>query len=365
MAIRRLKDGRWTAYWRDKADGKLKHRYFGRGPEAQAAARAFNATLGLATRRPDPADTGPLFGDLVNQYAAARATAIQEASLVNFMWKMQGVILPALGTLHAMAVSADTLDRYAAARLATARRTDPETGAARSFIKRTTVHRELSDIRAVLNWAVRRRLIPWYPADGFEMPRRDDEVIAPPAAAEIAAIAANAPERLVRALAIAYYTGTRPGTEILERRWQDVDLQARTIFIESARKGGRRARSVYLHDDLLALLTAWRTADEKLPAPPERIVHYKGRPVGSLKKCWSTAKRKAGITRRLRPYDLRHAMATAALSHHADLKSTSLVLGHTRTDTTTMVYQHHDTELQRDVIRRLPSVIDPRKHEAG
>jgi len=69
---------------------------------------------------------------------------------------------------------------------------------------------------------------------------------------------------------------------------------------------------------------------------------------------FDTAKKKAGIVRRLRPYDFRHAFATYALKNSADLKATSEILGHSRTDTTTRIYQHVDTDMKRDVIDRLP-----------
>ena len=75
-----------------------------------------------------------------------------------------------------------------------------------------------------------------------------------------------------------------------------------------------------------------------------------------LKKSFKKAKEKAKITRRLRMYDFRHAFATQLLRHHADLKSTSQLLGHTRTDTTTRIYQHVDFEMHQDAVSRLPAI---------
>jgi integrase len=366
MAILRLKDGRWICYWRDKATAKLVRKYFGQGADAESAARQFNASLGLAHRRQsDSPPSGPLFGDLVNRYAAAKAASIQPVSLDNFMWKMEGIVIPAIGRLRAMSVTPDVLDRYVTQRLKTATRTDKRTGKPLTCIKRTTVHRELSDIRAVLNWAVRRRIIPWNPAAGFEMPTRDDDIISPPTHAEIAAVLAVAPAWLHRALCLSYYTGTRPGGELLSRRWEDVDSQAGTIFIESAKKGGRRVRVVELHPDLQALLATWQAEDEKLAVMPKTIINFRGRAIGSLKTSWRTAKRKAGITRRLRPYDFRHAFASYALRQNADLKSVSEILGHSRTDTTTRIYQHTDTAQRRAAVNKLPSIVNPTKNEAG
>ena len=55
-------------------------------------------------------------------------------------------------------------------------------------------------------------------------------------------------------------------------------------------------------------------------------------------------------------YDFRHAFATEILRSGGDLKSASEMLGHTRTDTTTRVYQHTNPEQYRQNIERLPSL---------
>ena len=48
------------------------------------------------------------------------------------------------------------------------------------------------------------------------------------------------------------------------------------------------------------------------------IVNYYGRPIKSIKKSWKAALEKAKITRRIRPYDLRHHFVTRALENGAD-----------------------------------------------
>ena len=73
----------------------------------------------------------------------------------------------------------------------------------------------------------------------------------------------------------------------------------------------------------------------------------------------------AGITRRLRPYDFRHKFATYLLQNNADLKSTSEMLGHTRTDTTTRIYQHTSVDRHAAAIKLLPSLKIDFKKVAG
>lgn len=351
MSVYQIQDGRWVVHWRDPED-KKRHRkkYFGRGIESEKQAREFDRSLGLRVygKTGDPKPMSPLFSELVNAYAESRVGIIQNVSLDNFMWKMEGIILPTMGNFQAMEITPERLDLYVRDRLRVVK--NPKAKPVdRKHIKRTTVHRELSDIKAVLGWAVKRRYLPWNPATGFEMPKRDDAVILPPSVSEVRALLAIAPDHLVRAITLSYYLGLRQGAvELLALPWSAVDWNSHTIVVKSAQKNGLKARMVPLHEGLLKMLLSWAEADKE--NPPEVIVHYKGRRIMSVRKSFATAKRKAKITRRLTMYGLRHAFATQALRGGADLKSTSEILGHSRSDTTVRIYQHVDRAMHREVV---------------
>jgi integrase len=343
MSVHQLKDGRWYVQYRDKdRTKKFKRKYFGRGLDAKAKAEEYNVLLGLRPYQENkPKDHSAFFVDLVNGYADARLAHIQESTLENFMWKMKGVILPQLGHFRTMSITPKRLDGYVKMRL--------------KKVKKTTVHRELSDIRAVLNWAARRRYIAFNPIANYEMPKRDDEVIIPPSETEINLILKNAPDRLIRAISISYYTGLRPGQkELFSMKWANVDFIKNTILVESAKKKSKfKTRLVPVHPDFTAILKVWFYNDND---PDGYIVNYRGKAVKSLKKAYATAKKKAGITRRLRMYDIRHAFASTLLKNGADLKATSELLGHSRTDTTTRIYQHTDFEMHQDAVKRLAAL---------
>jgi integrase len=277
------------------------------------------------------------------------------------MRKMQGVILPDLGQIPAMGITPKKIDDYIKTRLTKNRtlKLFGKNGDIRKRIigpaKRTTVHRELSDIRAVLNWAAGRHLIAFNPIEKYELPKRDDDAILYPGESEINAILKHSPERLTRAISISYYTGLRPGEkELFSMRWNQVDFEANTIMVKSAKKRAKyKYRIVPIHPEFAAILKQWYDQDEKPNGP---IVHYRGKPVRSLKKVFSNAKMEAGITRRLRLYDFRHAFASLLLKHSADLKATSELLGHSRTDTTTRIYQHADFKMHQDAVSKLPAI---------
>ncbi|MFC1880802.1 tyrosine-type recombinase/integrase, partial [Thermodesulfobacteriota bacterium] len=103
-------------------------------------------------------------------------------------------------------------------------------------------------------------------------------------------------------------------------------------------------------------MRTWFDADKN---PAGHIINYRGRAVKSVRTSYATAKRKAGITRRLRLYDFRHAFATALLSGGADLKSTSELIGHSRTDTTTRIYQHTNFAMHRAAVGILKPLEQP------
>ena len=340
MSVHQLKDGRWFVQWRDP-EGKRRRDYYGRGVEAEQAAIKRNLALGLGKSK---ALAGPSFGELAGQYFTARVGMIAESTRRDLVWKLAGFIIPALGNLDAMQVDARALDHYVAERLALGR-------------KRTSIHRELSIIRAILLWSVARRLIAYNPAEGYALPTRDDAVIQPPTVAELAEIYQAAAPHLQRAIMLAAYTGMRPGSsELLALRWQAVDLINGTIFVESAKKGGMRARVVPIADTLAQCLRQWLDAD-RAANQVAWVVHYHGKRVERIKTAWRMALTRAGITRRIRPYDLRHLAASTMLDAGADLKSVSEILGHASPDLTLRTYQHTSTALRRDAISRIGSLL--------
>lgn len=117
------------------------------------------------------------------------------------------------------------------------------------------------------------------------------------------------------------------------------------------------ARIVPLFDDFLEALKVWKAEDEAGAGSADFIVQYRGRPVLRIIKSFHAAVKKAGISRCLRPYDFRHHFATVLLGQNGDLKSTPEVLGHSRTDTTTRIYQHTNIEMHRQLIAKIPPLL--------
>jgi integrase len=351
MSVHQLKDGRWFVFYHkgfNPAEPNRTREYFGRGPEAEVAAHARNRALGLGLQHTHT-DTEPLFAQLAADYLEAHGIDMAPTSRSDTAYKLDGNILPAMGHLAGSKILPHILDSYVAARAALGR-------------KKTSIHRELSIIRSIIRWAVSRRKIAANPMEGFRMPKRDDAVISPPSAAELSALYQAAAPHLRKALLLSFYTGMRPGaSELLALRWEHIDLVNLSIFVESAKKGGMRARVVPVAPELAAALHKWMQADQKM-GQLQWVVHYRGKRIGSLKTSWGQAKKRAGITRRMRMYDLRHMAATEMLAGGADLKSVSEILGHASPELTLTTYQHVITAQRRAAIdvlgKRLPIATD-------
>lgn len=354
MSIHHLKDGRWCVNYRDRESGKTKRRYFGRGLEAHAKAREFNDSLSLHSYQRTEIYS-PTFAEVAIAYMKAKSGSMPAASRYALSKKLMSVILPEIGEEPAAQIKAEALDAYQRKRRRGGYATD--SGKTRRAVKFTTVHREISDIQAILNWAAKpsRRLIEVNPLAGYEKPRRDDATIIPARVEELRAIIAHAAPHLVRALYISYYTGLRPGvSEMYGLTWDHVDFAAGTILVISARKGGLRERYIPLHEAFTAHLRKWHAED--MAAGQRLLISFKGKPVTSLKTSFTAAKRRAGVTRRFPMYATRHAFATLILKQRGDLKSVSELLSHTRTETTTRQYQTTDTEMHRQAVNMLPAI---------
>lgn len=335
----RKSDGQIFVQW--KEDGKTRRKYFGKGEGAKGEAVQYNAVV---TRKTVTGHAGgPQFAQLVKEYLQAKRAAMPAESLKNLSYKLHGVILPAIGHLQVHNITPERLDRYVQARAAS--------------VKMTTIHRELSDVRAILNWAVKRRLILASPMIGFEMPTRDDAVILPVGHEEIQQIIAHSADHLKRAMLLSFFCGLRPGAvELLSMRYNQINWSAGSVTVISAKKGGIQRREVPIHQSLP--LREWFEQDG---CDPERhIITWNGKPIKRLKTAWNMAKKRAGVGgRRIPMYSLRHSFVTTLLHSGIDLKSIADISGH---DERTMLkhYAHSMDAARKAAINTLPDLAPPK-----
>lgn len=213
-------------------------------------------------------------------------------------------------------------------------------------------YRKWEMVRAILRWGKRKKIIAENPLEGFRPERGRPEALMPPTRREVEAILDASPPHLVRAILIAFYTGVRfGGSELFSMTWADFDLASGWVRVRSADKGGLPWRDVPIAPDFRPALEEWKAADDA--AGIAWPIHFKGRPVKSVKGAWGAALKRAGIDRRIRPYDLRHFFATDLLEQGVDPGVVAGLMGHTTTRMVQDVYQRVRRAGKENAIKKL------------
>ncbi|MBO6267243.1 MAG: site-specific integrase [Synergistaceae bacterium] len=227
-----------------------------------------------------------------------------------------------------------------------------------------TTKRRLSILRAACAWAVNTGMLPENPLLSVKIEFVDSPKILPPDIGELQKILAAAQPHVQRVLIAGLATGARIGPcELFRLQWKDVDFERRIINMPSAQKRHcEKYRPVPIREDFFPWLKLWHKDDMKCGSP--YVIHWHGKPVRTIGQSWKRALKKAGITRRIRPYDLRHAFVTNALEAGADLGAIAAIIGHASPRMILRVYQHAGMPACRNVTAVLPRIF-PQCEVAG
>lgn len=139
---------------------------------------------------------------------------------------------------------------------------------------------------------------------------------------------------------VALHTGMRRG-EILELRWQNVDLLKRAIRVIKSKNGEKR--TIPMSKTLLNLFKSMNVRDIS-----GRVFPISG---SSLRQAFDKLVAKVGLEN-FRFHDLRHTFATRLVQNGVDLYKVKELLGH-KTITMTMRYAHHYSESLRSSVEVL------------
>lgn len=222
-------------------------------------------------------------------------------------------------------------------------------------IKPITVKNRFGILKSALNWAEDQDWIDSTPK--FPTRKPPSLKIPPPTISECADIYAAAAPHVRRAIVLGLSFGMRIGpSELLKITWDDIDLKLKTIRIWSAGKNKNMPwRNVPLPDALVATLEVWQSEDNSLGM--RYLIHYRRKPITSgFGKAWRATLRRAGITRRIRPYDLRHAFATEALVGNADIGAVAAIMGHADPTMILTTYQHVKPIQKKQAVESIPKL---------
>jgi integrase len=345
MAIR-FRDGRkapWIVYWKNPHTGKTEEEAYATEQEARKENSLIKHRLKFErdTFRREEIPSPPATDTL----EACYFLYLQEKkfSKTSLTWSLDSMkpILSVIGDMGIADISRADIVRA-------------KTYLESTGIKPVTVRGKMSVLRTVLRWCADKGIIeqcPHFP----KLPPPHYEHFIPPTPEELAALCAAAQHHILRVILLGAQLGVRVGPcELLKMTWGDIDLIRGTARIQAAKKRPSQPwREVPIRDSLLTLMRSWHKSDTG--SGTEHIIHYRGQPVGSIQTAWAATLRRAGITRRIRPYDLRHAFATEAIAAGVDVGTVAQLMGH---DPKMLLehYQHVADKQKRAAVEALPDI---------
>jgi integrase len=223
-------------------------------------------------------------------------------------------------------------------------------------VKPTTVCARMKVLYTLMRWAVRRGYIDQLPRLP-ELPENRHEKFIPPNAEEIRRMMAVASSHIQRVIVLGSKLGLRVGVcELFQLRWTDIDLEDGVVHVRAAKKNkAEPIREVPIMSSLLPLMRAWKEMDAQ--DGMEYVIHHNGKPITrTIDGAWHNMLERAGITRRIRPYDLRHAFASDAIAAGADIGTVARLMGHANVTMTLSYYQHVATKQKKQAVEALPEL---------
>jgi integrase len=219
-----------------------------------------------------------------------------------------------------------------------------------------TINRELALFSAALNFACRE--LEWdipNPVSGRKLKEPEGRVrwLMRAEAVALTQAAESEPKapHLADFIQLALNTGMRRG-EMLGLEWKRVDLKAGLIHLEAAHTKAGKRRAVPLNETARsAILSRLKFRAANCPASPWVFCDREGTRLGSVRKAFETACRRAKIED-FTIHDLRHTCAAWLVSEGAQLAAVRDLLGHS-TIKMTERYAHLAPENVREAVSLL------------
>lgn len=280
-------------------------------------------------------------------------------------------LVPHLGEVRLMELRAHHLDRmYASITV----------GRRGQALSPSTIRRIHGVLRSALNTAVKRRLIPYNPAEHIELAPENPKRPKPWTPEQCQDFLRSiAQDRLASLYHLMLVTGMRRG-ETVGLRWEDVDLDGEYLFViqqitdvngrslVSTPKTKRGQRLVPIDSGTVDMLRrqretqdlervawglAWNdaglvfTREDGRPLRPEYVTRH-----------FQQLAETAGLPV-IRLHDLRHTNASLALAAGVDLKVVSERLGHSQLAITADLYTHVSRGLGKDAAEQIARALSP------
>ena len=368
-SIRKRKDGRWEGRYvvgHDPVTGKMISRNVLGKTQAEVKEKLRTAIEN--SKRLDYTQTGKYtVGQWMDEWFEAYAKVkVRPSSHQTYKGYIENHIKPNIGDIPIEKLTSLQLQKFYRLLLTEGRVPRIESEKQPKGLSAKTVRNINQVISSAMDMAVRHKLILSNPTEGCELPKVEHREMKTLPAEQLGAFLREAKESGVYEL---YYldlaTGLRRG-ELLDLKWEDVDLQNGIIHVrrQVARVDGEvkelplktknSYRNISISSDAVAMLTemeANRSSDYVFPSST-------GGPISpdSVNNMLHRVLKRAGLPS-IRFHDLRHTFATLALQNGVDIKTVSGMLGHFSAGFTLDTYAHVTTSAQKEEARTMGNVL--------
>ena len=207
-----------------------------------------------------------------------------------------------------------------------------------------TVNRDLSVMRRILNWGVDNALILSTPFARLRLVRERKQKTRILGVRDEAPLLDACAGHFRPIVMMALDTGMRRG-ELLNQRWEDVDLDRRLLLVTKSKTRGGEGREIPFTDRVYEFLRGRAQAEGYL-------FTFHKRPIHLVKTAWRLALQRSAI-RRLRFHDLRHTFNTRLMEAGVIQDVRKTLMGHSSGNDVHAGYTHIELPAKREAIRRL------------
>jgi len=234
------------------------------------------------------------------------------------------------------------VDKYKSERLKTI-------GRHGKLISKATVNREIAFLKTMLNYAVRRGWLSENPLKGYKLYKEKLNKLRTLREEEFKAFYNSASDLLKPLLVMAYCTGMRKN-EILDLKWENVDLDEGYIRVEETKND--EPRIIPINKMLNDILNSVQYS-----SPEQNVfLNMKGEPVKEFKTAFNGALRRSSGVKKFTFHDLRHTFATNLVMNKVDLVTIKELMGHSSIQMT-MRYSHPTPEHKKLAVESLNVVL--------